>query len=57
MRDILPRRPLANECGIINIDSHFGNGTHWVAYKKLRKKYFDSFGNLTPPVWQRLSKI
>ena len=52
MRDTLPRKPLSNECDIINLDSHFGNGTRWVAYKKLRKtiKYTDRFENLTPPV-------
>lgn len=29
-----------------------GPGTHWVCYKKLSSlvKYFDSFGNLRPPI-------
>lgn len=51
MRDSLPLKPLYKETGIINLDSTDGNGTHWVAYKKIGKsvKYFDSFGNLSPP--------
>ena len=34
LHDTLPQKPLSNECGIINLDSHFENGIHWVAYKK-----------------------
>ena len=39
------------ECGILNLDSITGGGTHWVAYHKHRNKvvYFDSFGDLRPP--------
>ena len=35
-----------NECGILNLDSSSGNGTHWVTwFKKGRNKlYFDSYG-------------
>lgn len=51
MRDRLPRKPLVNECAIVNLDSIHGPGTHWVAYckKKGDVYYFDSFGNLPPP--------
>ena len=53
MRDNLPRyKPWKNECGIVNLDSLKGPGTHWVAYCKKGKliEYFDSFGNLQPPI-------
>lgn len=52
MRDRLPKKPLVQECGIVNLDNSFGPGTHWVAYYKNRnyKEYFDSFGNLQPPI-------
>lgn len=52
MRDNLPRRPYKNECGIVNLDDSSGAGTHWVAYYKRGGdiKYFDSFGNLPPPI-------
>lgn len=51
MRDSLPQIPRKLECGIINLDSSTGVGTHWVAYYKSDKetRYFDSFGNLKPP--------
>lgn len=51
MRDALPQKPRKRECGIINLDSSAGDGTHWVAYYKTDKEnhYFDSFGNLQPP--------
>lgn len=52
MRDNLPKKPWLNESGIINLDSKTGPGTHWVAYKKrgLIVKYYDSFGDLRPPI-------
>lgn len=52
MRDLLPRKIYENECGIVNLDSSRGEGTHWVCYKKkgFIVQYFDSFGNLRPPV-------
>lgn len=51
MRDRLPRKPLKQECCIINLDDDAGKGTHWTAYCKVNKHtyYFDSFGNLSPP--------
>lgn len=52
MRDRLPKKIKLNECGIINLDNDIGKGTHWTAYKKLGVNiiYFDSFGNLRPPI-------
>lgn len=52
MRDTLPVRPNVNETAIINLDSAVGEGTHWVCYRKegSRVHYFDSFGNLKPPI-------
>lgn len=51
MRDNLPRKVKKYECGIVNLDSSAGPGTHWVAYckKGTDVQYFDSFGNLRPP--------
>ena len=39
-----------NECGILNLDSTSGDGTHWVIwFKKGKDKfYFDSYG-VQPP--------
>lgn len=50
LRDTLPKKPLTNECGILNLDSSDGSGTHWVCWYKSRegKWYFDSYG-LQPP--------
>lgn len=53
MRDNLPKGKIWDyECGIINLDNKSGPGTHWVAYYKNLKniKYFDSVGNLHPPI-------
>lgn len=52
MRNNLPKRVYKIECAIINLDSVDGPGTHWVAYYKNNKNvyYFDSFGNLPPPL-------
>lgn len=52
MRDLLPKKINKYECGIVNLDSSNGLGTHWVAYYKNNKykEYFDSFGNLQPPL-------
>lgn len=52
MRDTLPERPLTNENAIVNLDDCSGTGSHWVAYRKTRDvvDYFDSFGNLPPPL-------
>lgn len=52
MRDSLPKKPLVNESAIVNLDNASGEGTHWVCYKKIGNNvyYFDSFGNLRPPL-------
>ena len=52
MKDALPKRVRRNETGIVNLDNSNGPGTHWVGYKKLFDTvyYFDSFGDLPPPV-------
>lgn len=52
MRDSLPTKTLVNECAVINLDDFDGIGTHWVCYykKKDYAYYFDSFGNLRPPL-------
>lgn len=51
MRDQLPKKPMKNECAIVNLDDSDGPGTHWVAYCKMKSNifYFDSFGDLQPP--------
>lgn len=53
MRNSLPRLgPHSIECGIVNLDNKEGEGTHWVAYWKIYNyvMYFDSFGDLQPPI-------
>lgn len=52
MRDELPKKPNKFECAIVNLDSSQNEGTHWVAYAKIGNycEYFDSFGNLKPPL-------
>ena len=47
MRDNLPKKKRINECGIVNLDDSFSNGTHWVCY--YNGYYFDSYG-LSPPL-------
>ena len=51
-RDNLPKKPLAIECGILNLDVSSGNGSHWVVLYKIKDKveYFDSFGDLPLPI-------
>lgn len=53
MRDALPKgKPRYSESGVVNIDDSSNPGTHWVAYKKTgnRVQYYDSFGDLSPPI-------
>ena len=52
MLNKLPKSSNKNECGIVNLDIDSGSGTHWVAYRKRGKncEYFDSFGDLQPPI-------
>lgn len=53
MRDELPKKPLKNECWVMNQapQSH-PTGTHWCALAKIGNEafYFDSFGKLPPPL-------
>jgi hypothetical protein len=51
VRDQLPKKPLTNECGILNTGDSSTNGFHWVCWYKVgRKKLcFDSYA-LPPPV-------
>ena len=46
LRDTLPTKAKLNECGILNLYSSSGDGTHWVMwFKKDKDKfYFDSYG-------------
>lgn len=48
MRDMLPKTVDKFECGIVNLDSFYGNGTHWVCYYKKDKikYYFNSYGSI-----------
>lgn len=53
MRNALPASgPRSRESAIVNLDDETGRGTHWVAYRKNGKDvvYFDSFGDLQPPL-------
>jgi hypothetical protein len=54
MRDTLPKNSIINkenECGIMNLDSVKGSGTHWTCWVKNNNLcyYFDSFG-VHPPL-------
>ena len=64
MRNELPATgPLKNESAVVNLDNASGSGTHWVAYKMRGDDvlYFDSFGDLQPPIdlllYLRVSKV
>ena len=48
-KDNLPKQ-IKKECGIINLDTMIGQGTHWVCYQTNDKhtEYFDSFGLKMP---------
>ena len=50
-RDRLPDQIRKKECGIINLDSIEGEGTHWVCYRNVDTQmveYFDPFGLIMP---------
>ncbi|KAE9523187.1 hypothetical protein AGLY_016420 [Aphis glycines] len=51
MRNDLPMKSWVNECGVLNLNDSTQNGSHWVAWKKMKNKkiYFDSFGINPPP--------
>ena len=44
LRDTFPKKAKLNECGILNLDSSSGDGTHWIMWFKKGKIYFDSYG-------------
>ena len=48
MSDELPKKPLKNECGIVNLESSKLEGSHWCCWWKHGedKYYFDSYGIL-----------
>ena len=50
LRDTLPAKTKLNECGILNLDSSSGEGTHWLMwFKKSKDKfYFDSYEVQSP---------
>jgi len=50
--DRLPVAPRIREVAVVNLDFEKNSGTHWVCFKKNGKfvYYFDSFGNLPPPL-------
>ena len=59
LRDNNSKKTKLNECGILNLDSSSGNGTHWVMwFKKGKDKfYFDSYGVQPPSELIALSKV
>ena len=59
MIDTLPTSGVLEcECGVVNLDSSKGSGTHWVSYYKHGNDriYFDSFGQVTPVEIQKYLK-
>ena len=50
MRDELPNKIYDVECGILNLNIHLQNGSHWTCWYKKGKTcyYFDSFGECPP---------
>ena len=50
LRHTLPKKEKLNECGILNLDSSSGDGTHWVMrFKYGKDKFcFHSYG-VQPP--------
>ena len=51
LRNTLPKNPKLTECGILNLDTLAGQGTHWVCWDTRSgiTQYFDSFG-VQPPI-------
>jgi hypothetical protein len=58
MRDTLPKKSSIVECGILNLDSVDGDGTHWTCWwkNKNKKYYFDSYGFDPPKELRRYLK-
>ena len=46
----LPKKAKLNECGILNLESSSGDGTHWVMWFKNGKDkfHFNSYGVQSP---------
>ena len=51
MKDELPDSPSNVECGVINLENSYQNGSHWTCYFKKNGStiYFDSYGDAKPP--------
>ena len=51
MKDELPKKVKETECGIINLENSYQEGSHWTAYHKNKNKkyYFVSYGDAPPP--------
>ena len=50
LRDTLPTNAKVNECGILNLDSSSGDGTHWVMwFKKGKDKFYLDSYRVQPP--------
>lgn len=51
MKDQLLKTPNENECGVLNLQYSYQNGSHWVCWFKYGnfKFYFDSYGDAKPP--------
>lgn len=51
-RDSLPKTIFKNECAVVNLAGISQKGSHWVAFFKKDSSiwYFDSFGDLPPPI-------
>jgi len=51
MKDEVPKKINEIECGIINLENSYQEGSHWTAYYKNKDKkyYFDSYGDPPPP--------
>ena len=47
-RDRLPVTIRKKECGIVNLDSIEGEGTHWVCYRNIDENMAEYFGLIMP---------
>jgi hypothetical protein len=56
-KDIIPKK-LKNGYYIINLDNHYGKGTHWTCMfiNNERNIYFDSFGIIAPNEVEKVIK-
>jgi hypothetical protein len=58
MRDELPKKKNLIECGIMNFNKSFEEGSHWICFVRNHdvRIYFDSFGQITPLELQKYLK-